>query len=73
MDYWEYKGYKGSVEYSKEDDHLYGKVSGMGNKALILYEGSTIKKKSEAHLTLASDYQYERQAGLEPVTLSLGS
>lgn len=50
MDYWEYKGYKGSVEYSKEDDHLYGKVSGMGNKALILYEGSTIKKNQKLTL-----------------------
>lgn len=42
MDYLEYKGYKGSVEYSKEDNCLCGKVQGMGNKALILYEGSTI-------------------------------
>lgn len=50
MDYWEYKGYKGSVEYSKEDDHLYGKVSGMDNKALILYEGSTIKKNQKLTL-----------------------
>ncbi len=35
MDYWEYKSYKGSVEYSKENDHLYGKVQGIGSKALI--------------------------------------
>ena len=26
MDYLEYKGYKGSVEYSKEDNCLFGKV-----------------------------------------------
>lgn len=50
MNYWEYKGYNGSVEYSKEDDHLYGKVSGMGNKALILYKGSTIKKNQKLTL-----------------------
>ncbi len=37
----EYKGYKGSVEYSKEDDRLFGKVLGM-SKDLILYEGDTI-------------------------------
>ena len=37
MDYLEYKGYKGSVEYSKEDNCLFGKVQGM-SKALILYE-----------------------------------
>lgn len=27
----EYKGYKGSVEYSKEDNSLLGKVQGMSN------------------------------------------
>lgn len=42
MDYLEYKEYKGSVEYSKEDNCLCGKVQGMGNKALILYEGTTL-------------------------------
>lgn len=41
MDYLEYKGYKGSVEYSKADNCLLGKVLGM-NKDLILYEGNTI-------------------------------
>ena len=44
MDYLEYKGYKGSVEYSKEDNCLCGKVQGMGNKVLILYEGATINE-----------------------------
>ena len=41
MDFLEYKGYKGSVEYSKEDNCLFGKVQGM-SKALILYEGNTL-------------------------------
>lgn len=41
MDFLEYKGYKGSVEYSKEDNCLFGKVQGM-SKALILYEGQTL-------------------------------
>lgn len=41
MDFLEYKGYKGTVEYSKEDDCLFGKVIGM-NKDLIAYEGQTI-------------------------------
>ena len=35
----EYKGYTGSIEYSKEDGQLYGKV--LGVKALISYEGAT--------------------------------
>lgn len=41
MDYLEYKGYKGTVEYSKEDNCLFGRVLGMG-KHLIAYEGHTI-------------------------------
>jgi predicted HicB family RNase H-like nuclease len=42
MDYLEYKGYKGSVEYSKEDNCLFGKVQGLGKNVLILYEGNTV-------------------------------
>jgi len=41
MDYLEYKGYKGSVEYSKEDNCLFGKVQGM-SRDLIAYEGQTL-------------------------------
>lgn len=36
-------GHKGSVEYSKEDNCLFGKVQGM-SKALILYEGDTLEE-----------------------------
>ena len=46
MDYLEYKGYKGTVEYSKEDDCLVGKVIGMYNN-LILYEGKTLNDLKE--------------------------
>ena len=35
----EYKGYTGSIEYSKEDGLLYGKV--LGIQGLISYEGTT--------------------------------
>ena len=41
MGYLEYKGYKGSVEYSAEDGCLFGKVQGM-RKATILYEGMSV-------------------------------
>lgn len=41
MDFLEYKGYKGSVEYSKEDNCLFGKVQGL-SKDLIVYEGQTL-------------------------------
>jgi predicted HicB family RNase H-like nuclease len=40
MDKLEYKGYFGSIEYSKEDGCLFGKVLGMTND-LISYEGNT--------------------------------
>jgi len=39
MKHLEYKGYTGSIEYSKEDGLLYGKV--LGVKGLISYEGAT--------------------------------
>ena len=40
MDRLEYKGYYGSIEYSKEDNCLFGRVLGMPNN-LISYEGNT--------------------------------
>lgn len=43
MDFLEYKGYKGSVEYSKADNCLVGKVLGMG-KDSILYEGNNVEE-----------------------------
>lgn len=41
MKYLEYKGYTGSIEYSSEDNLLYGKV--LGIKGLISFEGETGK------------------------------
>jgi predicted HicB family RNase H-like nuclease len=41
MKYLEYKGYTGSIEYSSEDDLIYGKV--LGIRGLISYEGKTGK------------------------------
>lgn len=43
MDFLEYKGYKGTVEYAQANDCLCGKVIGMGN-ILISYEGNTISE-----------------------------
>ena len=46
--YLEYKGYLGTVEYSGEDDCLYGKV--MGIKGLISYEGDSLTQlKADFH------------------------
>lgn len=41
MKYLEYKGYTGSIEYSSEDNLLYGKV--LGIRGLISFEGETGK------------------------------
>ena len=38
-----YKGYSGTVEYSEEDNCLFGKAIGM-NKNVISYEGKTIEE-----------------------------
>ena len=38
-----YKGYIGSVNYSVEDDCLYGRVMGLPKNITIIYEGESIK------------------------------
>ncbi len=40
--YLKYKNYIGSVEYSEEDDCLYGKI--MGIRGMISYEGNSLKE-----------------------------
>ncbi len=45
MKYLEYKGYTGSIEYSADDNLLFGKVLGIGG--LISYEGETGKALEE--------------------------
>lgn len=55
MDYLEYKGYKGTVEYSKEDDCLVGKVIGM-HQDLILYEGATLDELKEEFRNAIDSY-----------------
>ncbi|WP_421898128.1 type II toxin-antitoxin system HicB family antitoxin [Marinoscillum sp.] len=45
MKYLEYKGYTGSIEYSPEDNLLYGKV--LGVRGLISFEGETGKSLEE--------------------------
>ena len=41
-DYFEYKGYLGTVEYSAEDNLLCGEVAGI-YKGLIMYHGQTLE------------------------------
>ena len=41
MEKLEYKGYYGSIEYSKDDNCLFGSVLGLNRETSINYEGST--------------------------------
>lgn len=64
----EYKGYTGSIEYSKEDGQLYGKV--LGVKGLISYEGATGKQLEADFMnaidTYLADCKLDRVAPEKP-------
>jgi predicted HicB family RNase H-like nuclease len=55
MGYLKYKGYTGSVEFSDEDNCLYGKVLGMSKDA-ITYEGKTVNALREDFEGAVNDY-----------------
>ena len=55
MGYLKYKGYTGSVEYSEEDNCLFGKVQGMSKDA-ITYEGTTIEELRQDFEGAIDDY-----------------
>nr|WP_287422452.1 hypothetical protein [Candidatus Brachybacter algidus] len=59
MKYLEYKGYSGTIEYSKEDEVLYGKVFGI--KDLLSYEGST-GTELEADFKVIDEYLKDCEA-----------
>ena len=66
MDFLEYKGYKGSVEYSKEDNCLFGKVQGLSTE-LISYEGQTLDElRKDFEDGIESYLDYCRAEGIEP-------
>lgn len=66
MDYLEYKGYKGSVEYSKADNCLVGKVLGMG-RDMILFEGQNIEELYDDFCSGVDSYlEGCKQDGIEP-------
>ena len=50
----EYKGYYGSVEYSREDALLYGKV--LGINSLISYEGESVAELQQDFEGAVDDY-----------------
>ena len=55
MGYLKYKGYTGSVEYSEEDNCLFGKVQGMSKDGLT-YEGSNIEELRQDFEGVVDDY-----------------
>lgn len=49
-----YKNYNGSVEYSEEDECLFGKVIGI--KSLISYEGNSIQELKQDFQNAIDEY-----------------
>jgi len=51
----EYKGYYGSIEYSKKDKRLYGSVLGL-TKDCITYEGNTVEELENDFMNAIESY-----------------
>ena len=61
--YLEYKGFRGSVEYSQDDHCLYGEVLGLPD-GLVLYEGQSIHELEEDfHGALEDYFSLRRESG----------
>lgn len=68
----EYKGYKGSVEYSAEDSVLFGQV--LGIRSLISYEGSSVDELKQDFEGAVDDYLVMcEEEGIEPEKYYKGS
>lgn len=69
----EYKGYYGSINYSDDDEILYGKVLGLKN-ALILFEGKTVRELKKDFKESVDDYlELCNSKGIEPEKQCKGS
>lgn len=65
MKYLEHKGYSGSIEYSEEDELLYGQV--LGIKGLISYEGETGKELEQDFKAAVDEYLSDcKLKGIKP-------
>lgn len=61
----QYKGYTGSVEYSEEDNCLFGKV--LGIRSLISYEGESVAELKQDFEEGVEDYlELCAEEGIEP-------
>ncbi len=66
MDNLKHKGYIGSIEYSEEDNCLFGKVLGI-NKVLISYEGNTIQELKQDFINGVEQYLEScKENGISP-------
>lgn len=60
-----YKNYNGTVEYSKEDNCLFGKVIGI--KSLLSYEGDSVKELEEDFQNVIDTYLEDcEERNIEP-------
>jgi predicted HicB family RNase H-like nuclease len=67
MERLEYKGYFGSIEYSKEDKCLFGKVLGMNKEICITYEGVTADELFNDFRAGIEDYlDFCQRKGVKP-------
>lgn len=61
-----HKGYTGSVEYSEEDNCLFGKVLGL-EKSCISYEGESVDELREDFKAAVDDYILScKERGVQP-------
>lgn len=68
----EYRGYVGSVEFSKADGVLFGKVQGI--RSLISYEGTTVAELVSDFHSAVDDYlALCEEEGIEPELAYKGS
>lgn len=59
-----YKNFNGTVEYSKDDECLYGKVVGI--KFLLLYEGNSIQELEQAFKSTVDEYLNNKLGAQSP-------
>lgn len=71
-DYLEYKGYKGSIEYSREDKELVGKV--LFIDSLLMYSGPSVEEITSAFENVIDDYiAHCERNGVQPNKAFSGS
>lgn len=60
-----YKNYNGTVEYSKEDNCLFGKIVGL--KSLLSYEGGSVKELEQDFRNVIDGYLKDcEERNIEP-------